>query len=1130
MANTAPTLTPTLDLTHSKEDEHKPRRFIGPLPENVFLQSASLSVSNSNKGVAGGKSGWFGMFGLGGPNTDSEDHHNAETASLKSAIQQHALQFFLGHGGKKEDWGEEMERKVREEMLEKWKESEWGRLSLKRLRNRRKDKSSSSSSSAFASINKKWIGDSYDVGVFLGIDVLRSPSLDDRNRSKDFLGPVGLGLGLGPALSTASNSKLASTSGPSFVTSPLAPETFITAPSHLSTTPLHFPSSTSTIQPDRFPFQDLNNQTSREPGSSGPDGQVPPGPSSSRGVESGDTNRDSRGDTTDEESPPPGSADSSTALLPNSNQIFKPTTKLVTGIGEEAASRESTQPLSIPRIEVTAFGDTNVSGRMSSNVDLKAGVEDKVKGKRKAVHYAEEDAPSKVLARTGSQVQDTSAGAAQQATVENQIHWGDVIMRDRMLVRVSYTEAENLGVHFDEAQNRVTSNIQDKNWAEYIVAWRKDKVELYKNHSTPGKSWFTGRKHLAFVIPLNSSSTRLSVYSFVDMTFCFTCPPASLDSQAKSTRWFGSRRGTNIFVFKVKSRSRAVDWIWNLWRHLGGTLPPFIEIRAPALDTRMKIDIPNYDIADINSAYSVFTHSNVTKLCQEGLETVPEYENLIERYLRAGSTLELAWRIDTVLDWVWQLNDVKGKYRDWAVLCGLALKQGTKPCHLELRLKQHNPTRFHLRDGTRLDEPPAIEGYLERIRPNTQLKQSVYLSTHDGYIFALSPTHANPPMSPGPPCEGQTSQSLRDAEIRRGTRQIMLATGMSDLRSIVAVRRAFQVVPIAMEQPLRKDRRNWEDEEQFWTVVERHDSDLEDQGGEEGLIKATVDRPVMRMRRSFELLLTSGRVIRFEAYSCLVALEWITRLRPLVSYWKKRHQVDAKNEMNLAYLGAGQSKLTPLKHLDEENRPPDAPPSLDISIPELSAFYNWCVLDDCRPILKCGRLFGRVGLRGQYKHIQLVLITGHLMQYHISGRSSMHHRRHRLINLLDAYVCSGHLAAQHLPSGQYNADRPPLARRYQDGLESDEREEDTLFTIWFRPNVSYNQVVNASTNNQVRTIAADLPPLSVKRRLAVFRTRSKLERDAWVWAINSEIEKVVRAAKEREDRVRELGEIVSPKL
>lgn len=108
---------------------------------------------------------------------------------------------------------------------------------------------------------------------------------------------------------------------------------------------------------------------------------------------------------------------------------------------------------------------------------------------------------------------------------------------------------------------------------------------------------------------------------------------------------------------------------------MGGTLPPFIEVRSPAMETRLKIDIPRYESADIKAAYAVFTPSNIIALCQESLRAIPEYQSLVEKHIKTGKPLDLAWRTDTVLDWVWQLEDAQGKYRDWAVLCGLALRQ-----------------------------------------------------------------------------------------------------------------------------------------------------------------------------------------------------------------------------------------------------------------------------------------------------------------------------------------------------------------------------------------------------------------------------------------------------------------------
>ena len=53
-----------------------------------------------------------------------------------------------------------------------------------------------------------------------------------------------------------------------------------------------------------------------------------------------------------------------------------------------------------------------------------------------------------------------------------------------------------------------------------------------------------------------------------------------------------------------------------------------------------------------------------------------------------------------------------------------------------------------------------------------------------------------------------------------------------------------------------------------------------------------------------------------------------------------------------------------------------------------------------------------------------------------------------------------------------------------------------------------------------------MPPLSAKRKVALFRTRSKLERDAWCWALNTEIEKVAHSNPQREIRMRETGDII----
>ncbi|KAF9527557.1 Pleckstrin homology domain-containing protein, partial [Crepidotus variabilis] len=651
-----------------------------------------------------------------------------------------------------------------------------------------------------------------------------------------------------------------------------------------------------------------------------------------------------------------------------------------------------------------------------------------------------------------------------------------------MLVRIDYTESEAI-TRYDDNINRTTRDLDFQEWGEFLVVWRKDSIEVYRDHATPGKEWVTGHKHLSYVIPLRSSRTRLSLYSFVDLSFCITCAPTTTSLDENATRWIFRREkhGTNIFIFQLKSRSRAYDWYWQLWRQMGGVIPRSMEVYNPRLNTKVTIDIPDADGTNSAGLYRVFRRENIIQLCMESLEKVPDYKYLVENAVLAGKTVQLAWRYQTNLDWVWLDDDVFGEARDWAVLCGLAFKQATRTPSLEIRLAEHAPNFLHLKDGRRIDEPAAIEGYLDRIRPNTQTKHQVYLSTHSGYLFILNSSAPFPPTPPGiAPISSSIysdAQTLKHAETRRGINQIVTSTSMMDLRTIVAVRRA-----------------------------------------------KTSDKGQMKMRRSFELLLNTGHVMRFEAYSAKVGVEWIERLRALIFYWKRRHRADAKQEIELAQ--AQRPRLTPQTRVRQDDHavPPEAPADLSAPYAAVDSLYNWCILEGCKPIVKSGRIYMRKGIRGQFNLVQLFLVAGHLVRFKIKGHSSVYPAVKKKINLLDAYVCSGYFAAQALPKGEYKPNTPPTARRYGDGLETDDRDEDIMFNVWYR---SQPQMLGAEKDPTTTPVDdKSIPKLSNRLKVLIFKTRSVLERDAWCWAINSEIEKIMRTQSQREMKLRDTGKLV----
>ena len=142
------------------------------------------------------------------------------------------------------------------------------------------------------------------------------------------------------------------------------------------------------------------------------------------------------------------------------------------------------------------------------------------------------------------------------------------------------------------------------------------------------------------------------------------------------------------------------------------------------------------------------------------------------------------------------------------------------------------------------------------------------------------------------------------------------------------------------------------------------------------------------------------------------------------------------------------------------------------------------------------------------------------------------------MNLIDAYVCSGYYAALALMDGEYDPNAAEVVKRFEDGLETRDVEEDTIFLVWFRghgvhgthgPNRRGGRGGgnnNISDNKSVRDgVGAGMEstpvlPLSAKHQMRIFRARNRLERDAWCWALNCEIERLGRETKGREERLR----------
>lgn len=105
--------------------------------------------------------------------------------------------------------------------------------------------------------------------------------------------------------------------------------------------------------------------------------------------------------------------------------------------------------------------------------------------------------------------------------------------------------------------------------------------------------------------------------------------------------------------------------------------------------------------------------------------------------------------------------------------------------------------------------------------------------------------------------------------------------------------------------------------------------------------------------------------ILLKAYSCKVAVEWVTKLRALISYWTQKQHDDARLEMDIMHSISGRMRF--LTSRIGENAYPAMPPNPHEASASLGTWWHWCVLDSCRSIIRSGRLFMRSASRGIMK-------------------------------------------------------------------------------------------------------------------------------------------------------------------
>ncbi|KFH69010.1 hypothetical protein MVEG_05812 [Podila verticillata NRRL 6337] len=286
-----------------------------------------------------------------------------------------------------------------------------------------------------------------------------------------------------------------------------------------------------------------------------------------------------------------------------------------------------------------------------------------------------------------------------------------------------------------------------------------------------------------------------------------------------------------------------------------------------------------------------------------------------------------------------------------------------------------------------------------------------------------------------------------------------------------------------------------------------------------------------------EIEMKDGTCVRFRAYNADAAKLWRDQLDRLAQYWRLRKHLDIKAHMQVA-----QANYQLASSLDDD----------EIQVGEVMQewdndramvdpeIWNWCVVNGCRSITKSGVLYYKPRLHSTFRKMYLVLTEGFLMLFHPHRRSKASGelvptttcKLYAIHSLTDIYIYSGHFSDEDTSHGT-NDESERLPRFFPDGLIVDDPDEDCTFSIWRgKRRKMFSRRGAAMTTMSSRTMAGNsrifgqngLLSSMVKdgvvygsgpQSCTVLRARSRSDLEEWVYALNTEIERCVRAERRR---------------
>ncbi|KAE8351350.1 Pleckstrin homology domain-containing protein [Aspergillus coremiiformis] len=740
--------------------------------------------------------------------------------------------------------------------------------------------------------------------------------------------------------------------------------------------------------------------------------------------------------------------------------------------------------------------------------------------------------------RLRSRISRTHDMVSETLSRRRQVKAGEIIKAERMLVRIEETTHELPEDYGENDSWGMETRVAD-NWREFLVVFRATSdedapftLQMYKTRVIPEIQRHNTRVKPHHEISLGRK-TKLNLYSSLDKTIVI---------------WGPCKHGTKIYIVRPKSTTHAVEWYSSLGFALGRRRVSSLSINVPDLRVSLTFKNPFEQLQAHRRSterHGILAHSATQKEaaaemiirgCINLLDKRPEWTEVLHRWSKT-ERMGLAWKRYDRLEWVHGINEEK--------MYGSLAMQRTH--ELELRPRQHYRTHVQ-HDDKKEEEPEPVEGFLIRLtsqrgvhqRMNKMFSKRIYCFTQDHYLFFCKPAKSLPPtpprlcanesnipstqeilnemplsydINPFPVQDGEITWLLSGnkehikrhdeeafAQLRRNVHNLTNADGHIDICRVQEVRDVQRD-----SCPANRDIRGGPD---VAINPETRDTQRDD-----GATQKFNDD------RTFEMLLDNDLVVRFQAYDEGTKNEWIKRLDALVRYWKARCAADmvelkALRQRNLEILDIDEEMESVVGQFAKkwEVKRAEASPLL----------HNMCALSGCRTIKMSGQLYRKPRRHSTFKRCDVVLTDGKLLIFRSSLRKRngveiphAHSSLEATIDLSDCYVYSGLLTESDLlyTNQTFDSNRPshrtlPRAYLSTDVYTSSDEDTAITFVVWQPLRKNLFRAPEKRENGQMKQTLKQVPKLGVHGRTAVFKARSRIDKDRWVLSIASEIDRL----------------------